>query len=294
MGENIRALASGQPRSMASSEFSSSWRSEPRWKSSLAFTLVRIGIAMVVYPSADDYVACVMNVISYNKAYCLFPQGTLEDRLSMFATSPSDGPLQSQESDRYQRAITKYTERGFTLVNPAALSFVRGASITSKGPQGNPLTCADGFSPIVPPHSSSASLIPASSAAAAASRSIPVYTESRRTPQMPTFRLGERWIDDSESWVLPLPIAGVVLPQATMENSLPSVRDPVSICNWEVGCEYGAHGATMHFRFLEIECLRYTYLVRSAELAEHLYLEVHKRAWHMVQTERPPSSVGQI
>ncbi|KAI0658617.1 hypothetical protein C8Q70DRAFT_179032 [Cubamyces menziesii] len=241
--------------------------------------------------------ACVMNVISYNKAYYLFPQGTLEDRLSMFATSPSGG-LQSQESDRYQRAITKYTERGFTLVNPTALSFVRGAGITSKGPQGSPLTCADGFPPIVPrvrpPHPSSASSMPVSSATVAASRSIPVYAESRRTPQKPTFRLGERWIEDSESWVLPLPLTGVVLPQATMEKSLPSVRDPVSICNREVGCEYGAHGVTMHFCFLKIECLKYTYLVQSAELAEHLYLEVHKRAWHMVQIERPPLSVGQI
>ncbi|KAH9899412.1 hypothetical protein C8Q73DRAFT_320240 [Cubamyces lactineus] len=236
---------------------------------------------------------CVMNVISYAKAYCLFPQATLEDRLSMFINSPSDDTL-SQKPERYQRAVIKYTERGFTFVHPRSLTAVRGTSTTSEseGSHANLSGCADGLSLVVPRvrprHSSSASSIGASATTVAPSRLVPIseHTPESRGPvftRKPTFRLGERWIDDSESWVLPLPIAGVALPQAAREDSPPFIRDPVSVCNWEIEHECWSDKVTMHFHVFKIECLRYTYLVKNAELGDHLYLEVHKRAWQVAQ-----------
>ena len=51
--------------------------------------------------------ACVMNVISFEKAYSLFPRGTLEERRSLICAT--DGPGQT-------KAIEKYEQRGWTMV----------------------------------------------------------------------------------------------------------------------------------------------------------------------------------
>ena len=48
-----------------------------------------------------------MNVISYEKAYCLFPYATLEERRALIV--PSDGPGQ-------EPAIEKYKERGWKML----------------------------------------------------------------------------------------------------------------------------------------------------------------------------------
>ena len=53
--------------------------------------------------------ACVMNVISFQAAYCLFPRGTLEERISLMSSS-TRGVRQDQEE-----ALQKYSARHFRL-----------------------------------------------------------------------------------------------------------------------------------------------------------------------------------
>ncbi|KAI0715462.1 hypothetical protein C8T65DRAFT_144725 [Cerioporus squamosus] len=52
---------------------------------------------------------CVMNVISFEKAYCLFPRATLEARLSLLSSSCAG------RSVRRQASVAKYVARGFTI-----------------------------------------------------------------------------------------------------------------------------------------------------------------------------------
>lgn len=52
-------------------------------------------------------VACVMNIITYNKAYCLYPRATLEDRISLICTGRSDTTI--------YRTFRKYLQRGWTI-----------------------------------------------------------------------------------------------------------------------------------------------------------------------------------
>ncbi|KAH8092523.1 hypothetical protein BXZ70DRAFT_1010836 [Cristinia sonorae] len=52
---------------------------------------------------------CVMNVISYEKAYCLYPRATLHDHHTVINDLP---PSSSQPA-----ALSKYKERGFTICN---------------------------------------------------------------------------------------------------------------------------------------------------------------------------------
>lgn len=52
-----------------------------------------------------------MNVISFNKAYCLFPRATLEERRSLLSWS-SQG-----RSNRRQEGLDKYSARGFAMLN---------------------------------------------------------------------------------------------------------------------------------------------------------------------------------
>ncbi|EIW56989.1 uncharacterized protein TRAVEDRAFT_81046, partial [Trametes versicolor FP-101664 SS1] len=53
---------------------------------------------------------CVMNVISYEKAYCLFPRATLEERRSLLSWS-SQG-----RSKRRAEGLVKYASRGFKML----------------------------------------------------------------------------------------------------------------------------------------------------------------------------------
>lgn len=48
-----------------------------------------------------------MNVITYNKAYCLYPRATLEDRVSLMCTDRSDTIV--------QRTFAKYSQRGWSI-----------------------------------------------------------------------------------------------------------------------------------------------------------------------------------
>ncbi|KAI0715519.1 hypothetical protein C8T65DRAFT_644040 [Cerioporus squamosus] len=52
---------------------------------------------------------CVMNVVSFEKAYCLFPRATLEARLSLLSSSCAG------RSMRRQTSVAKYVARGFTI-----------------------------------------------------------------------------------------------------------------------------------------------------------------------------------
>ena len=52
-------------------------------------------------------VACVMNVISFEKAYCLYPKATFEERRSLICAN--EGPA-------HDAAIQKYIHRGWKMV----------------------------------------------------------------------------------------------------------------------------------------------------------------------------------
>lgn len=53
------------------------------------------------------FAACVMNIITYNRAYCLYPRATLEDHISLICTVRSDKTI--------RRTFAKYSQRGWTI-----------------------------------------------------------------------------------------------------------------------------------------------------------------------------------
>ncbi|KAI0366117.1 hypothetical protein BV20DRAFT_911460, partial [Pilatotrama ljubarskyi] len=57
---------------------------------------------------------CVMNVICYDKAYCLFPRATLEEQRSLLSYSTQG------RATRRVEGIWKYTSRGFTMITHLA------------------------------------------------------------------------------------------------------------------------------------------------------------------------------
>ncbi|KAI0371470.1 hypothetical protein BV20DRAFT_941761, partial [Pilatotrama ljubarskyi] len=182
---------------------------------------------------------CVMNVISYEKAYCLFPWATLEERRSLLSSSCRG------RSKRRQEGLAKYARRGFTLISRLYPDDIE--------------------------------LDPASAASSSSSR----YRSSPRTRKKPAFRIGWRWIDDSASWVLPLPLAGVALPLPTNASTPALTHDPVAVCNWEV--RYPPRpdeqrGAVMHFEVATGKVLRYRYLVTDELLLGFLGKELSARA----------------
>lgn len=48
-----------------------------------------------------------MNIITYNRAYCLYPRATLEDRVSLVCTERSDTTV--------YRTFRKYSQRGWAI-----------------------------------------------------------------------------------------------------------------------------------------------------------------------------------
>ena len=48
-----------------------------------------------------------MNIITYNRAYCLYPRATLNDRVSLVCTDRSDTLI--------QRTFAKYSQRGWSI-----------------------------------------------------------------------------------------------------------------------------------------------------------------------------------
>ena len=56
----------------------------------------------------ECFVACVMNVITFNQAYCLYPRATLEERLSLVCTDRQD--------DVIERVYERYHQRGWSII----------------------------------------------------------------------------------------------------------------------------------------------------------------------------------
>lgn len=85
----------------------------------------------------------------------------------------------------------------------------------------------------------------------------------------PSFPLGWRWLDDENTWVLPLDIVDVISPPATAPDSRPLRHDPSVVCNWRM--QYGTNrGAVMHFSVMKSDLLRYRYLIVDQDLSAHL------------------------
>ncbi|KAF5317751.1 hypothetical protein D9619_012541 [Psilocybe cf. subviscida] len=78
---------------------------------------------------------CVMNLITHDKAYCLFPRATLEERRALTYLSPSTG------SEAKKSSYHKYTGRGWELLNSITRdefdnpysSFARGTRFIGDG-----------------------------------------------------------------------------------------------------------------------------------------------------------------
>lgn len=76
----------------------------------MAFTQVRVLVASACAPPDANALACVMNVISLEKAYSLYPKATFEERCSLICAS--DGPKQ-------EPAMEKYEQRGWKMIRDA-------------------------------------------------------------------------------------------------------------------------------------------------------------------------------
>lgn len=214
--------------------------------------------------------ACVMNVISYEKAYCLFPRATLEKRLSLLSSSCRG------RSKRRSTGLEKYARRGFRMLStlpPDELELDPASAIaTASSPFPDDLA----YMPFLYGRPTALAIVGRTPAPAA----------SQRTA-WPAFRVGWRWIDDSASWVLPLPLTGIAPPPAANPSTPMLTHDPVAVCNWEVrypfparGHGHGRHdpGAVMHFEVATGKVLRYRYLVTDADLLTFLGRELSARA----------------
>ncbi|PIL37605.1 transcription factor [Ganoderma sinense ZZ0214-1] len=175
----------------------------------------------------------VMNVISYEKAYCLFPRATLEERRALVSSSClGRGTPREDGLDKYRRrgwSIQYYLPTHEIVPDPSAQSLFPTARNTRAGGSSS---SSGVFFPTFP----SVFRLPRTAPAQASS-------SARRNP---TFRFGWRWIDDSCSWVLVLSQTGVTPPAAANGSTLALAHDPVAVCNWEVRYNPG-RGALMHF-----------------------------------------------
>ena len=118
--------------------------------------------------------ACVMNFITYERAYCLYPRATLETRLSLVCTDRNDEVI--------ARVFDRYTARGWTI-------------LYALGP------------------------------------TIPTSAQND-----PAFSSRSRWVDDGQSWSIPLsaiPEQDPQLPTAHLGEPALS-RDPSSVTNWRL------------------------------------------------------------
>ncbi|KAI1795024.1 hypothetical protein LXA43DRAFT_970716 [Ganoderma leucocontextum] len=192
---------------------------------------------------------CVMNVISYEKAYCLFPRATLEERRTLVSFSCRGKSKQRQDG------LAKYERRGYTV-----MYYLPSHEIV--------------------PDSSAQSLYPtsrsddtlAAGSGSSLSATLPGAFGLPRAAQAaknPAFRFGWRWIDDSSSWVVSLPQTGVAPPAAANGSTRALAHDPVAVCNWEVRYDPG-RGALMHFETVGCKVLRYKYLVTDEHLLAYL------------------------
>ena len=230
-----------------------------------------------------------MNVISYEKAYCLFPQATLEERRTLLSSS-------CRGKGKHRLAgLAKYAARGFKIlydlprheVQPDPATPLYPAFLQPTGSDGDGERCtrlrvgADQsylYAPLFPePELSVLDPTRLATATGAPSPSpSPSLSRGQRTRTKPSFPLGWRWIDDSSSWVLPLPLTGVVPPPPANTATAPLAHDPVAVCNWEVRHLPG-RGLVMHFEVAMGKILRYRYLMTDELLLGHLTRELGAR-----------------
>lgn len=215
-----------------------------------------------------------MNVISYEKAYCLFPRATLEKRLSLLSSSCRG------RSKRRSAGLEKYARRGFRMLAtlpPDELEPDPASALTAAASA--PFPDALAYAPFLYGRPTALAIVGRTSPAPAAGA-------AQRKP-WPAFRVGWRWIDDSASWVLPLPLTGIALPPAANTTTPVLTHDPVAVCNWEVRYPVPARGhgrarhdpgAVMHFEVATGKVLRYRYLVTDADLLTFLGRELSARA----------------
>ena len=196
-----------------------------------------------------------MNVISYEKAYCLFPRATLEERRALVSSSCLG------RGRPHEDGLDKYRRRGYTIqYYLPAHEVVPDTSAQSLFPTTTHARARAGFAALP-----SAFHLPRAGSAG-----------RPRTNSNHAFRFGWRWIDDASSWVLSLPQTGVTPPAAVNGSTQARAHDPVTVCNWEVRYEPG-RGALMHFETVGCKVLRYTYLVTDAQLLAYLTAEFGAR-----------------
>ena len=196
-----------------------------------------------------------MNVISYEKAYCLFPRATLEERRALVSSSCLG------RGRPHEDGLDKYRRRGYTIQYSLPAHEIV-------------------------PDTSAQSLFPSAARARAGFAALPgafplprvggAAGSPRTTRTNHAFRFGWRWIDDASSWVLSLPQTGVTPPAAANGSTKARAHDPVAVCNWEVRYDPG-RGALMHFETVGCKVLRYTYLVTDAQLLAYLTAEFGAR-----------------
>ncbi|KAI0751176.1 hypothetical protein C8Q80DRAFT_1119033 [Daedaleopsis nitida] len=192
---------------------------------------------------------CVMNVISYEKAYCLFPQATLEERRTLISSS-----CRGKGKHRLE-GLLKYQQRGFRVVYSLPPAEVVPDPSTPLHPTFHRARA----------YSAESDALAADPTAFDLTRAPSAHT----TTTKPAFRIGWRWIDDASSWVLSLPQTGVAPPPAPNGSTPPLTHDPVAVCNWEVRY-HPARGAVMNFEVAAGKVLRYRYLVTDELLLEYL------------------------
>ncbi len=193
-----------------------------------------------------------MNVISYEKAYCLFPRATLEERRALVSSSCLGKGKPRQDG------LEKYTRRGYSIMHYLPThEIIPDPSAQSLFPTTRRFLAALPRAFDLPRHAGAG-------AGALAPRT------------SPAFSFGWRWIDDSSSWVLALPQTGVAPPPAANGSARALAHDPVAVCNWEVRYDPG-RGALMHFETVGCKVLRYAYLVTDAQLLAYLTEEFSAR-----------------
>ncbi|RPD81365.1 hypothetical protein L226DRAFT_608610 [Lentinus tigrinus ALCF2SS1-7] len=239
---------------------------------------------------------CVMNVISYEKAYCLFPQATLEERRTLLSSSCRGKGKHRMEG------LAKYQARGFDILYDLPHNEVLPDPATPlyPAPQRSRSRYSrdrDIGSPLYPPPPEPSVFdlarraSPSGSGAGSGNTQQQQQQQRRRTK--PAFPLGWRWIDDASSYVIPLPLTGVAAPpppRPPPANSAtaPLTHDPVAVCNWEVRYHYRdqhqhhhpgqrQRGLVMHFEVATGKILRYRYLVTDELLLGHLVKEMGAR-----------------
>ncbi|RDX39599.1 hypothetical protein OH76DRAFT_1424216, partial [Lentinus brumalis] len=171
--------------------------------------------------------------VSYEKAYCLFPQATPEERRTLLSTScRGRGKPCMDGLAKYQMCSLQ-----------ALYDFPQHEIVPDPSTPLMPAYRRDRLS------GAAAYRYPSQPSMFDFTRSS-TSTVLRRTKI--TFRLGWRWIDDSSSWVIlrrdPSPAANSATP--------PLTHDPVSVCKWEVRY-HPDRGLVMHSEVATGKILRY-------------------------------------